>query len=99
MGRAVGASPAEIGTALTQQSIEGINLQRVFSHKPRLERLDLLSHADAGTPISLTDPMQTVIGNDLDEGICARPLKYHRLDITNLEALFLRGRQEMVARQ
>ena len=98
---AIRARAAERSFVRTPRSrVEGIDLQRIFADQPRLEREDLLLHADAGSAVRLADAVQAVVGDDLDQHVGARrALHRHGLHVADLDALPLRGGEPPVCAQ
>ena len=97
---AVGARAGKVFRAHTQVCVQGIDLQRIFPHEPRLDGKNLLAHADAGSSVRLSNAIQPVIGNDSHQNVGARcSLHRHGLHIADLDALPFSGRKAMVCGQ
>ena len=93
--RPVGARPAQIPRALAHRHVQRVNLERILSDEPGLQRQHLLLHADAGASVGLRDAEQPVVCRDLHERVRAAPFEHHHLHVANLDALALR-RGELV---
>ena len=75
--------------------VQRVDLERVLSHEPRLQRQDLLLHADAGASVRLGNAEQPVVRRDFHERVGAAAFEHHHLHVANLDALALR-RGELV---
>ncbi len=91
VGRSVRPRPAQAARSDAEIGVDRIDLERVFSHQPRLEREDLLLHSDAGTPIGFGNAEQSIVGRNLHECVGTATLEQHRLHVANLHALALGG--------
>src|SRR3954447_25562427 len=85
----VTARARKVFRADSHPAIQGVDLERVFTHEPRLQREDLLLYPYAGRAVRLADSKLAVIGDDLHESVSAAAQKHHHLDVADPYALAL----------